>query len=645
MDKAKFNSRMARPKYSKGGYIKKVANRKYFDDGGIAQNSVGPGAVQSGGTSTNTQGIGGISSALGMNAQSANINSGTNQAQLGNAYTGTQNAINSQIGLTNTLNPQAATGVGNQNAVAQQELAMTQGAGPNPAQNQLAQATGTNVANQAALMAGQRGASGNVGLAARNIGQQGATTQEQAAGQAATLQAQQQIAAQQNLANLSNQQIAQTQGANTALSTAQQNEQNILQNANTSYNNAAVGMQSNINSNNASTNSNILGGITSGLSSGLSAVGLAKGGEVNAHSKHKLDFVHKMTHLGLKHFDEGGDVGSYTQSEPSSGPSVAPAGTQAPIQWGGGGGGGKGGGGGGLAMLAALSDGGEVNPPPPPPPQINHDQAQTIQDISRKAFNYAGGGQISSNPLIGAITGVPAQAGSYGQYTSSAASAGPNIAGAGSQSPVYSPSKSKGKKPDASDPLAARQSDISNQNAQMMAGPSTMGPDASISQQNADMMAGPSGVAQPAFNPNVQGTINPDETNQTISQGDTNYSNEAHGGEINYHDHFSNYFGGGKAKEVEAMVSPGERYWEPEEVEQIKHGADPSKLGRIFPGKDKVPGKDSLKNDTVPTKLREGGIVNPLHVEKTKNPDKMRLFVLKSLRATGRHMKKPQGVS
>ena len=31
-----FNARMGRIKYSKGGYIKKLAGRKYFDDGGAA---------------------------------------------------------------------------------------------------------------------------------------------------------------------------------------------------------------------------------------------------------------------------------------------------------------------------------------------------------------------------------------------------------------------------------------------------------------------------------------------------------------------------------------------------------------------------------------------------------------------------------
>src|SRR5580698_2011559 len=149
--KAKFNEKMGRQKFSKGGYIKKIANRKYFDDGGIASNSVAPGVNGGFQTNTNEQGIGGISAALGLNAQSANINPGTNNAQLNNAYTGANNAINAQVGLANQLTPQVGNAVQNQNTVANQEAAMATGAGPNPALNQLAATTGQNVNQEAAL--------------------------------------------------------------------------------------------------------------------------------------------------------------------------------------------------------------------------------------------------------------------------------------------------------------------------------------------------------------------------------------------------------------------------------------------------------------------------------------------------------------
>lgn len=73
---------------------------------------------------------------------------------------------------------------------------------------------------------------------------------------------------------------------------------------------------------------------------------------------------------------------------------------------------------------------------------------------------------------------------------------------------------------------------------------------------------------------------------------------------------------GGK---VPAMVSPGEVYIPPEGVKQVAKGKDPIQAGVKVPGKAKVKG-DSLKNDTVPTTLDEGGIVLPKSVMEAKNP-------------------------
>lgn len=164
------------------------------------------------------------------------------------------NSYQAQLAPTTNLNYTPAVNAGfnagqgnlmNQQSLESQFLAEGQGKGPNPAQAALNQATGANVANQAALMAGQRGASSNVGLMERNIAQQGAATQQQAVGQGATLQAQQQLAAQQEaaaqqaqIANQSNQlfglgaqannaqnagnvaNYGQAQGTNAAISTA-----------------------------------------------------------------------------------------------------------------------------------------------------------------------------------------------------------------------------------------------------------------------------------------------------------------------------------------------------------------------------------------------------------------------------------------
>lgn len=79
-----------------------------------------------------------------------------------------------------------------QQALAQMLQARAEGKAPSLANQQLANATGQNVANQAALMAGQRGAGANAGLMARQAAQQGANIQQQAAGQGAALRLQEQ---------------------------------------------------------------------------------------------------------------------------------------------------------------------------------------------------------------------------------------------------------------------------------------------------------------------------------------------------------------------------------------------------------------------------------------------------------------------
>ncbi len=221
---------------------------------------------------------GGLYNALGLNntyqAGSSPIQQGTNVAQLNQAYTGNQNALTGQQNLANTFAPGAQQAANQQAALSQQLAQQSQGQGPNPAQAQLAQATGANVANQAALMAGQRGASNNVGLMARQAAQQGAGVQQQAAGQAATLGAQQQLAAQQAQMQLAAQQAGQATGSANSATSGQQGEQQILQNANSAANTANVQMQSNINDNNArvaaanaSGNKGMMGGIMGAVSS------------------------------------------------------------------------------------------------------------------------------------------------------------------------------------------------------------------------------------------------------------------------------------------------------------------------------------------------------------------------------------------
>ena len=155
--------------------------------------------------------VGGL---LGLGGQGSNWQAqGITPEQLNASMAQTQGAYGQQQNLANQLAAQGAQGMGSQTALTQALMQQMQGGGPNPAQMALANATGANVANQAALMAGQRGASANAGLMARQAAQQGAGIQQQAAGQGALMQAQQQLAAQNALQNLAQTQIGQQTGA------------------------------------------------------------------------------------------------------------------------------------------------------------------------------------------------------------------------------------------------------------------------------------------------------------------------------------------------------------------------------------------------------------------------------------------------
>ena len=313
------------------GKKKLKLKREYFDGGGIA---------------------GLLGSAGGLGGTGFTANSGTSAQQINQAYNQNQAALTDQGTLATTLAPQAATAVGSQNVIAGQLANEANGNGPNVATNVLNQATGANVANQAALMAGQRGAGSNVGLFERQNAQQGANTQQQAAGQAATTQAEQQIAAQTAGANLANTQIGQAQTATTADTQAEQGEQATLQGANTANNQ----IEGNLANTTLTGQQGVIGGVVNGIGG---ALGLAKGGEVGTE---KLDFVHKMTKMGLEHhakapamMADGGTTPSPTPSSPSH------FGTSS----------------------ASASDS---------PPQIDPAKAQSAQDSMRGAFGYAEGG-------------------------------------------------------------------------------------------------------------------------------------------------------------------------------------------------------------------------------------------------------------
>ncbi len=278
--------------------------------------------------------------------ESAGIKTPVSDAQAQQAYTNAQNGLNQQQAFVNAVNPGGLQALQSQQNLLGQLGQQAQGNGPNPALAQLNQTTGQNVANQAALMAGQRGSGANAGLIARQAAMQGANTQQNAVGQAATMRAQQQLAAQQQLGQQQQAMIGQQAGATNAYGQAAQNEQSNLLNSIAGVNNANVGMQSNVNNANASLagismqgQQNMVGGMMNTLS-GSSLMG-AEGGEVPGQDS--------VTSNGGVSAGSAPDIGS------SNIPTISNAFQS------------KGGGGGGgimkmLPMLAMLADGGQIAP-------------------------------------------------------------------------------------------------------------------------------------------------------------------------------------------------------------------------------------------------------------------------------------------
>lgn len=253
------------------------------------------------------------------NTNNAVTQSGINSsyANQQNALAGSNNALFSQQALAQALSQQ--NGLGNQSNVFNQQQGLANqlqaeslGQGPNPAQAQLAQNTGTNVANQAALMAGQRGAGANTGLIARQAAQQGAATQQQAVGQEATQQAQQQLnaqaqlqAQQQAMAGTAQNQIANQIGQTNAVSGASQGLQGLAQqqygtmlSANNAQNQAALQnaqMQSTYDTNQLNAATGFLSGaksgagnVTGGIGSSLASVGTlfaSQGGQIGYYAE------------------------------------------------------------------------------------------------------------------------------------------------------------------------------------------------------------------------------------------------------------------------------------------------------------------------------------------------------------------------
>lgn len=222
-------------------------------------------------------------------AKGANIQQPTTTGQANEQYGNAQNALQYQKAFLDAVSAQ--NGLQNQANVYNQLQDIYGGKGPNAAQAMLNQSTGQNVANQAALMAGQRGAGANVGLMARQAAQQGAGIQQQAVGQGATLQAQQAMNALSAAGSLANQQVAQQAAANQNYNQFAQGEQSNVLNALAGQNAANVNMQGNMNNANAGIaqgnqafQAGAFKGLMNGASSASSMMSMAKGGMVKGYA-------------------------------------------------------------------------------------------------------------------------------------------------------------------------------------------------------------------------------------------------------------------------------------------------------------------------------------------------------------------------
>jgi hypothetical protein len=257
--------------------------------------------------------------------QQAEIQRPATVDQANQQYGNVQQGLTQQQAFLNAL--AAQNGVQNQSNVFNQMQGVANGTGPNPAQAMLNQATQANVANQAAMMAGQRGSAANPALMARQAAMQGANTQQQAAGQGATMQANQQLNALGQMGQMSGQQVAQQQAAQNAYNNQALGAQQNILGAIGNQNNAAVGQQSNINNANAQMQqgeNNLVGNLMGAAGTAalmgafapaaaapaaagvigaapikaLSSSFMAEGGEVKGPMSHIGQYFHKMAEGG-----------------------------------------------------------------------------------------------------------------------------------------------------------------------------------------------------------------------------------------------------------------------------------------------------------------------------------------------------------
>lgn len=539
----------------------------------------------------------------GFTAQGANVVAPTTAAQAAAGQqqidkgTGqVQSGIDQQQNLVNAL--QAQGGLNNQSQVYNQLQGVANGTGPNPAQAMLAQQTGANTANQAALMAGQRGAGANAGLIARQAAAQGAANQQQAVGQGATMQANQSLNAIGQAGALANQQAANQIGAVSGLNSAAQGAQGLNINAQgqtlgaiqgqnqANVQNASQQNQANaeIAKGNQKGQQDLVGGLLNGISSAAGALSDERqktdirpaDGKINQFLDNvgAHEYEYKDSAKGLPGAGQGKHVSPMAQELEHSelGKEMVVDGPNGKsIDYG------KGLG----TILAAQST-------------LHKRLEQLEAQIGGKSKMAAGG--VAMPPQA---TPQPAPQTLQAMPSAPMAQVPP--------APVVNPNAPKSKAAQFLSGLGSGMSQQpSNQGAAEFQGASSLGSGivkglgAAASGIGSLFSSSPTPSENPASRTASSGVdmmqamkTDPYEQQQAQAKYDrANPPKMATGGK------------------VPAMVSPGEVYLDPKDAKEVSKGKKSPMSGEMIKGKAKVKG-DSLKNDTVPKTLDAGGVVIP----------------------------------
>ncbi len=543
-----------------------------------------------------TNGIFGGGKGLDFDAKNAQLeDTGLGKDQSLQTYGNVQTGLTNQQNFLDAIAKQ--NGVQNQSNVFNQMQGVANGTGPNPAQAQLAQATQANVANQAAMMAGQRGAGSNPALIARQAAMAGSNAQQQSAGQAATLQSQQQLAALNQMGGIANNQVAtQANATNSYSNAANQANQNVL-GAIAAKNNALVGNASQQNAANAAVaghaagaQTGIMGTLMGAAGKGIGMLGGGGGGSPGAIGGGGTDVSGGVG-------DAGGIVGDGTM--------MAAAGGMVQRKY---------------AEGGDVQQTGELPETVPVKAPSNFEQQQSSMQPQLATIPGAMG-------VAGAVTGPQSFVGqsqggggstNMGDQALNGINGGLKGGGLGSNFGPVGAVVGGG---------VGAVSGASKENAK---GEGYGGSDFNWGGAGQGAASGAmSGAAIGSIFPgigNVVGGVAGGLIGGVVGGLHHDGNTKAKGGtvsnmpESHIGKHFSKLAQGGP---VPALVSPGEKYLDPRAVQQVKQGANPMKIGETIPGKPQVGGaKNSYANDTVPKTLREGGIVVPRSVTKSNDADK-----------------------